>query len=514
MNRRPQPLPLSPQTAWRWLGPAALALPLLVIALLWPTAQAMLSVWLNSDTFAHGLAVVPISLWLIWRQRGQLARVTPSPALAGLLLLGLAGLAWLLGTLADVQLVSQLALVVMILASVWTLLGTAVVRVILFPLGFLLFAVPMGEGLIAPLMDFTAVFTVAAIRLTGIPVYAEGHLISLPTGEWSVVEACSGIRYLIASVTVGALFAYLTYQHYWKRGLFMLAAVLLPILANGLRAFMIVMIGHFSEMRLAVGMDHVLYGWVFFGAVMLGMFWIGGRFGDPDPAPREPPSSPAPSLVGVGRALTLTLALILIWPAWAWGIRAGDARPPALGELALPLALGDWAPVDAEIPWQPQFIGADREQRGILGRGEERLGVQLVFYADQRAGHELVNVGNVLLRSGDNHWRQVARATEALQVGDRELAVRSLQLRSLRMDRLLIYRIDWVDGRWSVGPYRAKAEQALAKLLGRDVPAAALLLFTPYERDGVGVARARLQAVLQAHLEGFAGILKQAAGQP
>ena len=85
------------------------------------------------------------------------------------------------------------------------LFGWAVTREIAFPLGFLFFAVPIGEFLVPTMIDYTADFTVAALRLTGIPVYREGNDFVIPSGNWSVVDACSGVRYLIASVMVGHL---------------------------------------------------------------------------------------------------------------------------------------------------------------------------------------------------------------------------------------------------------------------------------------------------------------------
>ena len=81
-----------------------------------------------------------------------------------------------------------------------------------FPLGFLFFAVPIGDFMLPQLMEWTADFTVLALRLSGVPVYREGLQFIIPSGAWSVVEACSGIRYMIASVTVGCLFAYLSYR--------------------------------------------------------------------------------------------------------------------------------------------------------------------------------------------------------------------------------------------------------------------------------------------------------------
>ena len=157
---------------------------------------------------------------------------------------------------------------------------------VVFPLLFLFFAVPMGEDLTPPMMEFTATFTVEALKLSGIPVYRDGLWFSLPSGNWSVVEACSGVRYLIAAFTLGFVYAYITYHTLWKRVLFVILSVVVPILANGLRAYMIVMIGHLSKMEYATGVDHLIYGWIFFGVVMFVLFWIGSYWQEEDRPPR------------------------------------------------------------------------------------------------------------------------------------------------------------------------------------------------------------------------------------
>jgi exosortase len=128
--------------------------------------------------------------------------------------------------------------------------------------------VPVGEALIPYLIDYTAAFTVAALRVSGVPVLQEGNLLTLPNSQWSVVEACSGLRYLIACVTIGLLFAYLTYRSWTRRVLFIALSVAVPIAANWIRAYLIVFIGYTSDMQLAVGVDHLIYGWIFYALVM------------------------------------------------------------------------------------------------------------------------------------------------------------------------------------------------------------------------------------------------------
>ena len=287
----------------RW--PAGLpALLALLAAALWlyrATALEMVDTWERSNTFTHAFLVPPIVLWLIWRQRSALAPMVPRPMPWVLLPLAAAVGVWLLGDLAVVNSVTQFAFTAMLILLVPALLGPEVTRRLAFPLAFSFFAVPLGDILLPQLMQWTADFTVLALRLSGVPVYREGLQFVIPSGTWSVIEACSGVRYLIASFMVGSLFAYLNYRSPWRRLAFGVVSLLVPVLANWLRAYMIVMLGHLSDNTLAVGVDHLIYGWVFFGFVIMLMFVIGGRFAEPDvelPVARAPAAASTVATAG------------------------------------------------------------------------------------------------------------------------------------------------------------------------------------------------------------------------
>jgi exosortase A len=241
------------------------------------TARSIVAIWNSSETFAHGYVILPISLWLIWKRRATLMQMSPQPYWPALLSLAVCGFGWLLAEMGDVQVVRQYAFAAMLPLTVVTVCGLRISWAIAFPLAYVLLAVPFGEVFIDPLINLTADFTVWALQMTGIPVLRDGTNFSIPTGNWSVVEACSGVRYLIASFTLGCLYAYLTYRSRKRQLLFVLVSILVPIVANGLRAYMIVMIGHLSGMELATGVDHIIYGWLFFGLVMFIMFWLGSR---------------------------------------------------------------------------------------------------------------------------------------------------------------------------------------------------------------------------------------------
>ena len=137
---------------WRWALTALAVLLGLTIFLYWQTASTIVLIWSRSETFTHGFLVPPITAWLIWRQREVLTRMAPRPSLWAIVLLAGASLAWLLGDLSAVNALTQLALVAMLVLLVPALLGWQVTRSIIFPLGFLFFAVPVGEFAMPQLM--------------------------------------------------------------------------------------------------------------------------------------------------------------------------------------------------------------------------------------------------------------------------------------------------------------------------------------------------------------------------
>ena len=183
-----------------------------VLAVFWPTTVSIVETWWRSATYQHCFFVIPIFMWLVWGQRNRLAATPAAPYWPGLLLACGCGLIWLTGVLAVTNAISQLALVGMTVVAVLTVFGLAWAKVLWFPLLFLFFAVPFGDALVPSMTNWTADFTVLALRATGVPIFREGNQFVIPSGSWSVVEACSGIKFLIASLMVGTLYAWLMYR--------------------------------------------------------------------------------------------------------------------------------------------------------------------------------------------------------------------------------------------------------------------------------------------------------------
>lgn len=495
-----------------WRLPMA-ALLVVWIALGWlyqGTWLAMIEIWNRSETFAHAWLVAPISLWLVWRRRHDLVVLTPRPSWPWLMALLPLGALWLLGELAVANAATQFACMGMLIVTVPALLGPAVASRIAFPLGFLLFAVPFGDFVTPWLMERTADFTVLAVRASGIPVFREGLQFIIPSGAWSVVQACSGIRYLMASVMVGTLFAYLNYASHTKRWIFVGVAILTPLVANWLRAYIIVMLGHLSGNQLAVGVDHLIYGWVFFGIVMLAMFMIGARWADADvgsPA-TEGVSFRSAASVGVwGRVLVVLMALLVLPQALHWRTEAGDSRGAPV--LAAPLVSGwDWSPAPMSS-WQPAYAGATALLHGQLSPTEgPPVGIFIGYYRDQKAGHQLVTSVNRLVNDEvDKVWAVTASGAAELPQGESMVPWRTADLRGQALaqvsgggsqaPRLRVWSVYWVNGHLTASDWRAKLLMAWAQLTGHGDDAAIVIVYM--DKAAAGDNDAALRDFLQRH---------------
>jgi exosortase A len=371
----------------------------------------LLHIWWTSTTFGHCLFIPPVLAWLVWSRRAELARLTPVAWVPGLLIVATGGIGWLMGDAAGVSLARQLGLVMMLQGAVVATLGPNVARGLLFPLCYAFFMVPFGQELEPPLQDVTVAITMPLLHLAGVPAVVDGVLIHAGRYYFEVAEACSGAKFVIAMIAYGALVANVCFTGWRRRALFMAVCVIVPVLANGVRAFATIYAAHLTSVEAATGIDHIVYGWIFFGLVMAGVMAATWRWFDraPDDAAFDPTAlRHVPRLrlevVVIGVAAVMLAAL---FPAWSAAV-AGRATPLP-GHMELP-AIAGWqrADLDAAAPWQPYHPGADHH---LFGRYRDAQGdavdMALAAYAGQAEGRKLAAFGTGVLREADR-WVRVA----------------------------------------------------------------------------------------------------------
>jgi len=501
--------------ARNWALPGLLLLGTWIAAWHSGTASTMVAKWIDSETFTHGFLVVPIVLYLVWCKRDRLAELSPRPFPPALALLALAGFAWLLGELASVIVVSQIAMVAMLPLAVWAVFGTEFVLALSFPLAFLFFAVPFGEFLVPWLMDRTADFTVAALRASGVPVFREGNKFVIPSGAWSVVEACGGLRYLIASMVVGFLYAYLTYRSLRRRLVFIGLSILVPLVANWLRAYMIVMLGHLSGNRIAVGIDHLIYGWIFFGVVMVLLFWAGSFWrqdivpaaAGPGPVHSGGPRKPWPKSLLF--AVPAVLIVTAMWRPVAWALT--DPTHATQPQLAQVIGTSGWGESSGRLATlKPHYLHASTELMQAFSKSGMTVGVYIGYYRNQTQGSELVRSGNQLVASSDPDWAQASSRYVSVARGEEIFRAHSAELHG-KYTNLVAWQWYWVDGKFTASRYAAKAYLALAKLLGHGDDSAVVVVYAPKDplKDTSGKA---LEEFVKDMSPGIVRALEQARG--
>ena len=370
----------------------------LILALFHRDAADMVRIWIESSTFNHCTLIVPIIAWLVWQRAPELRQLTPAGWAPGLLLVGAGACAWLLGEAGGVGLIRHLALVLMLQGTVIAILGKAVARGLAFPIFYALFLVPAGEELVPPMQTLTAEMCMFLLGLAGVPAHIEGIFITTPTGYFEVAEACSGVKFLIAMIAFGALVANVCFTSWKRRALFLLASIIVPVLANGVRAWGIIFVAHLTSEEFAVGVDHVVYGWVFFAIVIALLLGVGWRYFDRginDPwLARMPQSGTAAAhspAYGFAAAALVLAALPLVWSTAI----ASSGFQAAPADIELPQVVG-WqrVPGIGGRAWQPHFAGADLIRMGRYRNASgQKVDLAIAVFARQQEGRELVGFG-------------------------------------------------------------------------------------------------------------------------
>ena len=465
-------------TLWqRHLGALSL-LSAAILAIFWRDAADMAGIWWHSSTFTHCLLMVPMIGWLV-SQRTQLLRsLTPAFWWPALVWMAGAGLVWLVGEAAGVGLFRQLGLVLMLQGAVAATLGERLARGLLFPLAYALLLVPFGEELVPLLQTFTAHISVILLHLSGITADMEGVFITTSAGFFEVAEECSGVNFLIAMLAYAVFAAHLCFKSWTRRIVFVLAALVTTIFANALRAYGTMVAAEIWGIEAAGGIDHIFYGWIFFGLVIVIVMLVARRWFD---RPANDVAVDVSGLAGPSRfagsakaVLPLALAIPLSFAGWAWLIGGRSAPLPETMTVEAPRG---WSEARAEgMAWTPRFDGADqRLLRHFVDAEGRRVTVAIGGYERQAEGREVVAFGQGAV-DPDSQWAWSA-SLPAVEGAKTE--------RLLHPGPVLRDAATWyvVGGTVTGDPRRAKLAGLKARLLGSE-PRALSLIISSEERQG------------------------------
>lgn len=244
-------------------------------ALHFKTVMSLGLFWWNSYTYDYGLLVAPISVYIMWEKWPSLISQQSQVSVIGIFLLLFANLIWFVAFLADVQVVTHIAFIAIVATLIMACTGKSGLILMWFPLLYLLVAIPFWDPLELVMQNMTAGVVGYWLNLVDIPTYVNGVNILIPEGGFLVATTCAGLRYFLASLAIFSLYAHLNFTKYRTTTLFLAMSLLLAIMLNWVRVFVVIVAGHLTNMQHFLVHDHANFGWWLFVLIAIPLFIFG-----------------------------------------------------------------------------------------------------------------------------------------------------------------------------------------------------------------------------------------------
>ena len=243
-------------------------------------AEWIASSWNPENDQEHCWAIIPVAIFLALLRWRDLKAAPKEPANSGLWFVAAGILTFVVGVRCVEGRFTIFALPFLAYGITRYLFGAAVSRIVLFPCVFLLFMVPIGvivQGTVE-LQVQTAKVIDRLSSVFGIPIAVEGAKITSLDGRFEPLEVaggCSGIRSLMAMLTLSALYAYFVMRTPMRGFILFGLSLGFAVLGNFARVFSVVLFARFIDPKTATGLYHDYSGFVFFPVAVLAMVGVG-----------------------------------------------------------------------------------------------------------------------------------------------------------------------------------------------------------------------------------------------
>lgn len=427
--------------------------------LLWPK-------WMDSFTYSHGLLVIPLSAWLLWRERDRInAEPVQRTRWAGLLLLGLL-FVWTLSFASSIEIGTSATMPLILLVAVLFAAGSRIAMISAFPVLLLYSAIPVWDYINGILQSTTTAAVTIILDTLQVPAYIQGNVVQIPSGVFEIAGGCSGLHFFIVGFTLAAVYGHLYLSSMRNRVVLLGVAVAMAIVMNWIRVATIIVAGHMTNMQsFLVQVDHYYFGWVLFAVILIPFFliarWLEGREDN-----TEEDTIIGETLVPANATLAAiaSVCVISLLPVLVWGRLVQNEPAPVIIELP---GLAEWqGPSEGNSNWQPVFRGADGEALASYSRDGRSLEVYVNWYRSQSQSRELIGYGNSLAghnvrRHYDRKYIDITARNDA-----KSLEIREILTSNHTGQRRLIWYYFVVGDHAETNAIRAKLTQGLRSFVG------------------------------------------------
>jgi exosortase len=242
-------------------------------------APLMVQQWYDDPNYSHGFIVPLIAGYFIYERREELMKTEVKPSTAGLLIIIFGLLQLCVGYLAFELYTMRSSFIVILAGMILYFFGMAVFRIMLLPVIYLFFMVPLPyivyDSLAFPLKQFVAKYSVEVLQLMGVVIIREGNILMLPETTLEVADACSGIRSLVSLLALATAFAVFSLKSTVKRVIMIIMAIPIAIFTNGLRVIGTGILAQYWGAKAAEGFFHEFAGLAVFGVALLMLAGLG-----------------------------------------------------------------------------------------------------------------------------------------------------------------------------------------------------------------------------------------------
>jgi exosortase len=251
----------------------ALSLSALVLIMYLSVLTSLTRQWWSDPNYGHGFFVPVFAGYVLWSERDRWLPLPLRPNNFGFAIMLFAIALRVLGTLGAELFIARLSFVILICGIVVFLAGSRLLRTIAFPIGYLLFMIPLPSivyyQLTMPLQLWASRLGASGLVAVGIHTLREGNVLILPNCTLNVVEACSGIRSLLSLLAAVVAYGYFAEPSTWKRGVLAAASIPIAIATNGLRLVATGVLSYYYGPSVDSGVAHLALGLGFFSLAFL-----------------------------------------------------------------------------------------------------------------------------------------------------------------------------------------------------------------------------------------------------
>ena len=494
------------------------------------TAMAIWGLWNNNHipTYSHGPLLLLVCLYILYREwRNNKDELALNISYFGMMGLLGSGLLWFLAALGSVQIIQMLSLVAVFAFMFIGVLGYHQAKAYLFPILLTIGALPVWEVVLPYLQLNTAVVAGWLTSLTIQPSIREGMLINIPAGSFAVEATCSGLAYFIVSIIISLLFVY-SHRLPIKQSLFfVLAAMLVAIVANIIRVYIIIVSGQLTEMQsYFITQEHVSLGWGIFAIGISFFLWLAGRLVANQPSGAAVVNGPEegktasqtqidnnqlnerqgsealhaqtiPPIVHSGGTWAFVISMVIVavitGPLANAAYRINPAQVVNF-QVQLPDEVNGWKKIPYTGSYRPRLQKGDvMQEASFFNTGEDsRIYLLVNYFYRQRQDAEAVSDMNRF--ATDRNWSRIG--SHKISPGLADFAdIEETRLRARNGEEKLVWYWYETNGYRTSRDWLAKLQNIIGILRGK--PSIRIIVLAVDPKSDISNARTQLRTFLQ-----------------